>query len=288
MKLENPPQRDQYDPDGEQPLRELAILLGGVLALGLIAAIALAFTAGLIAPRLPFSVERDFMASRITTDPRFEAQSRELQRLADRLAVALALPPEMKLTVHYSDEMTVNAYATLGGHIVIHRGLIARVDSENALAAVLAHEIAHVRHRHPAGAAGRGIAIGLALSALSSAIGNSVAERIMGATGMGVLMSYSREQETTADDDALRAVAAAYGHLGGAADLFETLKKAHPNAEGGLEIFRSHPYSDRRIEHVREFAARHGLAADGARTALVLPLPKPADQPLPRLFPGSK
>jgi len=287
VKLENPPQPDQYDPAGEQPVRELAILLGGVLALGLIAAIVLAFTAGLIAPRLPFSVERDFMASRITSDPRFEAQAGELQRLSDRLAAALALPPEMKLTVHYSDDMTVNAYATLGGHITVHRGLIARVDSENALAAVLAHEIAHVRLRHPAGAAGRGIAIGLALSTLSAAIGNSVAERIMGATGMGVLMSYSREQETAADDDALKAVAAIYGHLGGAADLFESLKKAQPNAEGGFEIFRSHPFSDRRIEHVRDFAVRHGIAADGARTPLALPLPKPTDTPQAGSLPGS-
>lgn len=286
MKLENPPQADQYDPEAEQPLRELAILLGGVLALGLVVAIALAFGAGLIAPRLPFSVERDFMASRMTSDLRFEAQSRELQRLADRLAAALALPPEMVLTVHYSDDMTVNAYATLGGHIVVYRGLIARVGSENALAAVLAHEIAHVRLRHPAGAAGRGVAIGLALSVLSSAIGNSVAERIMGATGMGVLLSYSREQETAADDDALRAVAKTYGHLGGAADLFETLKKAHPNAEGGLELLRSHPYSDRRIEHVREFAAHNGVPADGPLTRLDFSLPNPSQSPLPKLFPG--
>lgn len=288
MKLENPPQRDQYDPDSEQPVRELAILLGGVMVLGLLTVLALAFTAGLIAPRLPFSVERDFMASRIFSDPRFESQSRELQKMADRLAAALSLPPDMKLTVHYSDDMTVNAYATLGGHITIFRGLIARVDSENALAAVLAHEIAHVYHRHPATAAGRGIAIGLALSALSSTIGNSVAERLMGATGMGVLMSYSREQETVADDDALRAVAAVYGHLGGAADLFETLKKAHPNAEGGLEIFRSHPYSDRRMEHVREFAARNTIPADGRLTPLTIALPNPAASPVPRLYPGAR
>jgi predicted Zn-dependent protease len=284
VKLENPPQADQYDPEAEQPLRELAILLGGVLALSLVAVLVLAYFAGMLAPRLPFSVERDFMAERMTADPRFTAQAAELQRLADRIGTALALPPEMKLTLHYSDDMTVNAYATLGGHVVVFRGLISRVDSENALAAVIAHEIAHVRHRHPATAAGRGIAIGLAISMLSSTVGNTVAQRVMGTTGMGVLLNYSREQETAADEDALRAVAAVYGHLGGAADLFETLKKAHPDSEGGLELFRSHPYSDRRIEHVREFAARHGIAADGARTPLMLPLPKPTDQPLPRLF----
>lgn len=286
MRLENPPQADQYDPQSEQPLRELAILLGGVIVLGVIAALAMAFLAGFIAPRLPFSVERDFMASSITSDPRLETQSRALQKIADRLAVALSLPPDMKLTLHYSDELTVNAYATLGGHITVFRGLIARVDSENALAAVLAHEIAHVYHRHPATAAGRGIAIGLALSALSTAIGNSVAERIMGTTSMGVLMSYSREQETVADDAALKAVAAVYGHLGGAADLFETLKKAHPNAEGGFEIFRSHPFSERRIEHVREFAARNGVPESGPLTPLHFSLPQPSKSNLPRMFPG--
>lgn len=285
MKLENPRQADQYDPEAEQPLRELALLLGGVLALGLIAVLALALTAGWLAPKLPFGVERDFMASRIATDPRFETQSRALQALAERLAAALTLPADMKLAVHYSDDLSVNAYATLGGHIVVHRGLIARVDSENALAAVLAHEIAHVRLRHPAAAAGRGMTIGLALSALSSAIGNSVAARIMGTTGMGVLLSYSREQETAADEDALRAVARVYGHLGGAADLFETLKKSEPNAEGGFEIFRSHPFSDRRIEHVRDFAARHGVPAEGPLTMLTMRLPDPAAAPLPKLYP---
>ena len=275
MKLENPAQPEQYDPAAEQPVREMLILLGGVLVISLVVALVLAYFAGMLAPRLPFAVERDFMAARMPVDPRFAAQSAGLQQLADRLRAALDLPPDMKLTMHYSDDMTVNAYATLGGHIVVFRGLASRVTSENALAAVIAHEIAHIRHRHPAAAAGRGIAIGLTISILSSALGNTVAERVMGTTGMGVLMNYSRDQETAADDDALRAVAKVYGHLGGAADLFETLKKSQPESEGGFEIFRSHPFSERRIEHVREFAARHGIPAEGPLTPLTLALPAP-------------
>lgn len=276
MKLENPPQPEQYDPAAEQPVREMAILLGGVLVISLALALVLAYFAGMLAPRLPFAVERDFMAGRMTADPRFASQEAALQQLADRLGAALNLPADMKLTLHFSNDMTVNAYATLGGHIVVYRGLVSRVTSENALAAVLAHEIAHVRHRHPAAATGRGIAIGLVITLLSSAVGNSVAERIMGTTGMGVLLNYSREQETAADEDALRAVAKVYGHLGGAADLFETLKQSHPGSEGGFEIFRSHPFSDRRIEHVREFAARNGIPVAGPLTPLALALPAAA------------
>jgi predicted Zn-dependent protease len=278
VKLENPPQPEQYDPAAEQPVRELAILFGGVLAIAVAAAFVLAWFAGMLAPRLPFAVEREFMAGQMKVDPAFAAQSATLQKLADRLGAALGLPPDMTLTLHYSDSKAVNAYATLGGHIVVFRGLIERVGSENALAAVIAHEIAHVRHRHPAASAGRGLAIGLVVTALSSAAGSTVAERVMGTTGMGVLMSYSREQETAADEDALRAVAKTYGHLGGAADLFETLKKSRPDAEAGFEIFRTHPFSDRRIEHVREFAARHGLPAEGPLTPLTLVLPKPAEK----------
>jgi len=278
VKLENPPQPEQYDPAAEQPVRELAILLGGVLAITLVVAFALAWFAGMLAPRLPFAVERDFMAGRMAVDPRFAAQSAGLQKLADRLGSALGLPPDMALTLHYSDNKAVNAYATLGGHIVVFRGLIERVNSENALAAVIAHEIAHIRHRHPAASAGRGLAVGLVVTALSTATGSTVAERIMGTTSMGVLMNYSREQETAADDDALRAVAKVYGHLGGAADLFETLKKSRPDAEAGFEIFRTHPFSERRIEHVREFAAQHGIPAEGPLTPLALALPKPAEK----------
>lgn len=45
-----------------------------------------------------------------------------------------------------SDE--INAMATPGGHIFISRGLIQAVNSEDALAAVIAHEIAHIQLKH--------------------------------------------------------------------------------------------------------------------------------------------
>jgi predicted Zn-dependent protease len=44
----------------------------------------------------------------------------------------------------------INAFATPGGHIFITRGLLACADSEDALAAVIAHELAHIQLRHAA------------------------------------------------------------------------------------------------------------------------------------------
>jgi predicted Zn-dependent protease len=52
--------------------------------------------------------------------------------------------------VEILDSAEINAFATPGGHIFISTGLIACADSEDALAAVIAHEIAHIQLRHAA------------------------------------------------------------------------------------------------------------------------------------------
>ena len=46
----------------------------------------------------------------------------------------------------------INAFATSGGHILVTRGLLTRVSSEDQIAAVLAHEISHIQLKHSIGA----------------------------------------------------------------------------------------------------------------------------------------
>ena len=46
------------------------------------------------------------------------------------------------MTVHAVQDPTVNAFATLGGHVFVFTGLVDSLDSENGLAMVLAHELA--------------------------------------------------------------------------------------------------------------------------------------------------
>jgi predicted Zn-dependent protease len=45
-------------------------------------------------------------------------------------------------------DATLNAFAMPDGHVFVHTGLLARLENEAQLAAVLGHEIAHVTHRH--------------------------------------------------------------------------------------------------------------------------------------------
>ena len=70
-----------------------------------------------------------------------------LQSLGGRLA-ARAETAGQKFSFFVVDDPTVNAFAGPGGYIGIHTGLILTTESENELAAVVAHEIAHVTQRH--------------------------------------------------------------------------------------------------------------------------------------------
>src|SRR5690606_845564 len=62
--------------------------------------------------------------------------------------VAHSDSPQTTFTFTVIDDPEINAFATPGGYIYIHRGLLGYLRSEAQLAAVLAHEIAHVTARH--------------------------------------------------------------------------------------------------------------------------------------------
>lgn len=275
---ENPQLPEGINVSPTHPLKEFALLLGGVTALIIVAVLALSFAAGYLVRFVPFEKEQA-LASRVdtawlkqkhsATDKRREQY---LQSLGQQLATAMALPPEMKITVHYASDDTVNAMATLGGNIVVFQGLIDTVDSENALAMVLAHEIAHVRHRHPIVATGRGFAVMLALSTLSG-VGDGMIQRWVGSMGMLPVLAFSRAQEEEADADALLALLRTYGHPIGAASFFEQVSQQSALPEPPA-LLNTHPDTDVRIERIRRFEQAHATTD------------APALQPLPDYLPS--
>jgi len=269
VRLENPPPDETVNYSSEHPLKEFAWLLGGVAAL-VAALVALAgFFAGALAARVPFRVEKEYAAGiarhweaqRLT--PEAAAARAELRALAARLAAVMALPPGMDVTVHYGDEKTVNAMATLGGNVVFYRGLLERLASEDAVATVLAHEIAHAKLRHPAAGLGRGVAVGIVLSVVSSGMGRGVGGDPVQLAGMLPLLKYSRDQERAADEEALAAVAALYGHVGGALEVFTVLGRLGGDESARVGILQTHPFGSERLARVDELARARGWRTDG-------------------------
>lgn len=262
---------DEVNVSDRQPLRSFLALACAVVVLCGAAAITIAFFGGEFAHYLPYSVEGRLIEPYAQRFPsREHAVENFLQRLAERLAKGMALPAGMVVRVHYVDEPVVNAFATLGGHIAVYRGLLERVPDENVLAMVIAHEIGHLQHRHPIRSLGRGVAFGAALSVLSAGAGSHVADRVLGGSGMLTLLTFSRAQEEQADASALDALVAAYGHAGGAPETFKLLQDAageHGRGEPP-KILSTHPLTQARMERLFAYTARAGFRPDGLRTPI--------------------
>ena len=169
MQYENPELPDGINTSERNPLRDFFTLLLAIAALSALLAGALALTAGYVARHVPFSTELKLAEPYLSSAPPDSAVRRYLQQVTDRLIQGSPLPPGMTVRIHYSEEPTVNAFATLGGNIVMYRGLIEKLQSENEVAMLLGHEIAHVRHRDPIVSLGRGLAIGAMLATVSFA-----------------------------------------------------------------------------------------------------------------------
>lgn len=271
-RLENRLPAEGINTSTDHPLKEFAWLLGGSLVALLLAIAVLGWAARWLAPHLPFAAELA-LAERLSRPaaqpPAQAAQTAALQALADRVAARMQLPPGMTLTLRYEDAGLVNAYATIGGRIHVFRGLLQALRSEDALAALLAHEIAHVKHRHVAAGLGRGMAVGLLLGVLSADAGAAVAQSALGQAAGLTLLGYSRDQEAEADAEALRAVVALYGHAGGVAELFARLGAEAGDAQDvQVALLRSHPLTADRLLQLQAQARSAGWPLAGALTPL--------------------
>ncbi len=275
MEYSNPKIPEGINTTDEHPLKEFIILSVGVLGLIFIAVIILSLTAEKLAVYVPFETEQDLIPEmwlQVNTEIESETgnQTQEyMQSLSDRLAVHMQLPEEMEITVHYVEEDIVNAFATIGGHIFIYQGLLDELHSENALAMVIAHEMAHVYHRHPIIAMGRGVVIGLLLSAISGGSGDLFVGQVVNETGMIAMLNFNRDQEREADITALNTVNGLYHHVAGTNDLFKALMQAHDPDEIEPPVFLStHPVTQDRIDDLIEYAKEKGWDTDTELTPI--------------------
>jgi beta-barrel assembly-enhancing protease len=182
-----------------------------------------------------------------------------LQTVGER--VSAGARRKLPYKFHYiPDAGFVNAFALPGGHVFVGEGLLALMQSEDALAAVLGHEVEHIDLRH-----------------CSERMQTEAHLRNLGALGdlVGLpvevfLAGYSKEQEMEADRDGTTlAVKAGYSPLG-ILQLFGEFKKLEEArstddkpatpideaAQVSLQTvegyFRSHPPATQREEQVRE------------------------------------
>jgi predicted Zn-dependent protease len=180
----------------------------------------------------------------------------------------------------------LNAGAMAHGLIVVHSGLVSRAESEGELAGVLAHEVAHITHRHQIrkrrelqnqqtaiNVAAFVGTLALAAAAVDQANrGNyGTAQAISGAgqplltlglnlTYAAMVSGYSRDMEREADEEAVKAMASAGYSPRDLAGMFRHML-AESRDRGPIETFfwGSHPRMTERIETIERVAAKYSL-----------------------------
>ena len=264
LKYHNPEIPEGINTTETHPLKEFSFLLSATLA-GVISITAiLAVSVEWAVQYVPFEFETRLSQP---VAEKFNDETNEvdeyLQQLADKIIPYMDLLENVEIKVHYVNEDVVNAMATLGGHVMIYRGLLEQVPDENTLVMLLGHEIGHVKFRHPVKALGKGVVIGLVLSSILGQSSDSVANVITD-TSMLTMLSFNREQEQDSDVEGIKVLNAYYGHVQGATELFEILEKEHE--EKGIDVpqfLSSHPDTENRISHLNALAYIQGWIQQG-------------------------
>jgi len=246
MEYSNPDLPEGINTSKEHPLKEFFILTVGLLAVVFVAISILIIIVDNFADKIPFDMEKELPISSFIDKLETEKLPPYLNEITQKVLNTFDLPKDMDITFHYVNDDTVNAFATLGGHIVLYRGLLEKLKYEDELAMVIAHEIAHVKYRHPILSTSHGIVVGIVLSAVSSSSGNTVINDLMGSTGMASLMRFSRDFEYQADKDAINSLIKLYGHADGALGLFEVFNSISGDAPS-FEFLATHPLTNNRI-----------------------------------------
>ena len=270
MEFENPDIEEGINVSKEHPLKEFFQLTLGVVALAILAIVTLHFAAGYFATKIPFHFEQSLVEHIDLLAVEKSPQQAELQQLANEIAADMDLPDGMEITVHYSEDDVVNAFATLGGHVFFFKGLIDKLNSEDALAMVMAHEIAHVKHRHPIVAMGKGLTLMVLASFLTGASGSSAGETLIGQSLNIGLLKFSRDQESESDISAAAAIQKRYGHIIGAKELFDVFSELGSGHAKTPEVLSSHPHTEDRWEMLKKMSSIMQWETSGNLTELTI------------------
>ncbi len=149
------------------------------------------------------------------------------------------------------EEEEVNAFAMPGGQIGVYTGIFKTATTQDELAAVLGHEVAHVTRGHSLKRANSQQAanIGILVGAVASeAVRNNAGLIVIGAQ-LGLLLPYGRSQESEADIRGLDYMARAGFRPDASITLWQNMAEASPSKMP--QFLSTHPSSETRIKDLR-------------------------------------
>lgn len=192
-----------------------------------------------------------------------------LTNLVEQLS---AVSTDQKVTPFWVNDTTVNAFATPGGYVGVHLGLLRGVDQESELAAVLAHELAHITQHHIARAfeknestslpTAAALLAAVLIGAHDSQLGQAVLYSSLGSQAQ-VAINFTRDNEAEADAVGIRYLARAGFATTAMASAFKGLMDQTRFSGAGVpEFLRSHPVYANRIADALDLATQYPGGSD--------------------------
>jgi predicted Zn-dependent protease len=214
-----------------------------------------------ITPQQEYYIGRA-VAANILASYKLYTKNRKLTAYLNNICAAItinSMRPNIYNGYHVAllDSNEINAFATSGGHIFVTRGLVNAAKSEDALAGVIAHEVAHIQLRHSinaikssrftqaflvTGTSAASVATGMDAKQLTALMNESVGDIVQTLVNSG----YSQAQEFEADNTAMLLMSyAGYNPSG----LIEMLKSLSTVQKAGVGLGKTHPSPAQRIKN---------------------------------------
>lgn len=198
-----------------------------------------------------------------------------VQQVGERVA-SHSHRSNLKYVFTVVDSADINAFALPGGYIYIHRGLLAYLNSEAELAAVLGHEVGHVTARHSVQQQSQSMAWGMLGQAVAIGTGVGAAGDLTNVLGTAMVRGYGRDMELQADGLGAQYLARSGYDPQAMIEVVKVLKSQEDFARDQAAkrgeaaptssyhgVFDTHPDNDRRLQEVVGSAG--AVAGDGQR-----------------------
>lgn len=179
---------------------------------------------------------------------------RIVRKVGERIARA-ADKPDYKWEFRvFDDPEQVNAFCLPGGKVGIYTGIFPVARDEAGLAVIVGHEVAHALLRHAGERISRVQLVGAGLGIVGAAGMNPALLQALGlGANVGLILPFSRSQESEADKVGLILMAKAGYDPRGAVDLWRRMDEVQKKQGAPPEFLSTHPTSSTRVEELRAY-----------------------------------
>jgi predicted Zn-dependent protease len=154
------------------------------------------------------------------------------------------------------DDAVLNAFCTPGGYIYVYTGLIKYLDNGSSLAGVMGHEMGHADGRHSSKQMQEQYGLAALLQIITGGDPGTLAQLAANL----VNLSFSRKDETNADNRSVRYLCDTNFEADGAANFFQKIiDEGNPSPP---QFLSTHPNPDNRVQNIEAEAASLSCGAE--------------------------